>query len=600
MNIKVELASLFGAMELPHDEFVELDAYKKLEKEKELIHKLEHFHLPEITRLICASCELLECEWATKYVQLSNLYMNLPTLNPGEVLVNYSDANKFEEEVLSFCYIPINELLKKYCEDIENNQKELKKKSKSLKTKLTNMKKKNEVDGLDNSENLVNLQQEIEKIDGELKKCNAYMKQYKKHFEKINEYIEISSNVQLENENREKAYENLTQTSCFVEEDLLNRLTKCTETSDDYSQNTREKIVCSKILQHLQCEEHKNVAFEIFERLNEYGKIALDDEELCDYIMQHPKELCDYLVEDYKKNNAFIGERENLFLYECAINNMISTENCFSNLWNNFIREDEWNWLLNQLEKQGECEYVELLGKALYSVKGKAARVAIRVICDNEKSKNIALDVISKLMSKRECCEKESVLELLRIYELNEKKMRRKLSIAERKLKSQDQELFSSIYSPMEQLEQLTVDLRTSKGEIKCNLVAQQLMDIVVSLREGLEEMNLRPLVDVGDWKYQNKIEYNPQMHRMIMQEKELQQLIRLRTLGFEYQNEEGELKQYAAQVSVVDSNTVNRADVKRTQNNKKKNCRNKFYEAKKTKNRNKKGNSKGSHKKRG
>ena len=75
MSIKVLLAELCAKRYLPMAEYKKIPAFVEMEQETEIIEKLEGFHLPEITKLICGSDVLAEMAWATKYEKIRPLYI---------------------------------------------------------------------------------------------------------------------------------------------------------------------------------------------------------------------------------------------------------------------------------------------------------------------------------------------------------------------------------------------------------------------------------------------------------------------------------------------------------------------------------------------
>ena len=90
---------------------------------------------------------------------------------------------------------------------------------------------------------------------------------------------------------------------------------------------------------------------------------------------------------------------------------------------------------------------------------------------------------------------RDIVIAMMRLMDQLNRKIQRKLNIAERRINSQGQDLFSSIYIPVEHLEEIAVNLRESKGSINCSLVGKQLTEMIAELREGLSVMNLCQLL---------------------------------------------------------------------------------------------------------
>ena len=71
MSEKQDLAVLFSLLDRPIAEFVESEAFKRLEREPDVIRNIEPFGLPEVKKLICCSELLAEQEWTEKYNEAS-------------------------------------------------------------------------------------------------------------------------------------------------------------------------------------------------------------------------------------------------------------------------------------------------------------------------------------------------------------------------------------------------------------------------------------------------------------------------------------------------------------------------------------------------
>ena len=116
-------------------------------------------------------------------------------------------------------------------------------------------------------------------------------------------------------------------------------------------------------------------------------------------------------------------------------------------------------------------------------------------------------------------------------------------------MNSQEQELFSSIYSPLEQLEELAINLRCTDGSIKCNLVAGQLMNMIGLLRDGLISIGVETIVDSDDWKSQANICFDSEKHRSTIPIKDIPEMVKPRTMGFMYRDDDGEKQLHPAKV---------------------------------------------------
>ena len=70
-------------------------------------------------------------------------------------------------------------------------------------------------------------------------------------------------------------------------------------------------------------------------------------------------------------------------------------------------------------------------------------------------------------------------------------------------------------------------------------------------MREGFESLELQPLVDMDDWKDQNPIMFDSEAHCVTVDNEHTPEMVRPKSMGFRYQDDEGEWQQYSAQVSV-------------------------------------------------
>ena len=129
--------------------------------------------------------------------------------------------------------------------------------------------------------------------------------------------------------------------------------------------------------------------------------------------------------------------------------------------------------------------------------------------------------------------------------------MQRRLAAKERELNRYSSELFSSIYLPLEQLENLAVNLRLSDGEIKCSLVAGQMIQAISALREGLTAMGLETADEIERWERQSYIEYDAEKHRMSSPVINPDEKVKLQTLGYSYVDDDGNKKIRAAEVYI-------------------------------------------------
>lgn len=107
MTIKESLARLTASLTYPMDEYVASDAAIAVAARKDIIAKLEPFHLPEITKLICGSEELLAV-YGEQYRHVAPFYINSSVERIYSVLPERNkDSTYFSELVFPYASLDI-------------------------------------------------------------------------------------------------------------------------------------------------------------------------------------------------------------------------------------------------------------------------------------------------------------------------------------------------------------------------------------------------------------------------------------------------------------------------------------------------------------
>ena len=583
MGIKVQLAELCANRKLPMAEYKKLTAFAMLEQESAIIEKIEGFHLPEITKLICGSEILGTLPWAGKYQKISPLYCKPEEIDVVQVILGCKTASSFENEILRFADAGILQIFQKYYDDLFVLQ-DTKRKERTKLVKKINAEKKKEKDSAvsdveitektevplmsENKENgdtsdlpevqLSADEKMLETLRNELSKLDKYLKQHKVYIEKIRDYVAKLQETDND-ENREKAYRSLNDVKMPYEEAFLKSFISSGVVSEEYHVQFRDQGFVNRVLQCLEKGSFKDYALPILLKLYDEGAIDLIEGPASDFLNQHPERLCDYLVEKAPVSAEDLSNPEFELLIEKAIQKELSdatgkSSSFFSGFWNTIVDQSIWRWIVSKVNEIINSENISsAISCLLPKLEGKAAKSLVEVLFDDSETtiKISTAEVMDSLLKNSGNCEHDVIIETIRLLEQNNRKVQRKLNTSERKLRSHSQELFSSVYLPMEQLEELAINLKLTKGEIKASLVASHLIDIVLSLREGFEALDLLPIADTDDWKYQNKIAFDPYTHRVTMDNDCAPDTIRLRSLGFRYQDDDGKWQQYNAQASV-------------------------------------------------
>ena len=583
MSIKVQLAELCANRKLLMTEYKKLTAFAMLEQESAIIEKIEGFHLPEITKLICGSEILSALPWAEKYQKVSPLYCNPEETDVVQVILGCKTVSSFEGEILRFADAGILQMFQKYYGDLFALQ-DAKRKERTKIVKKINAEKKKEKESVVSavetreeakatltSENkeiddasvapevqLSADEKKLEILKGELSKLDKYLKQHKVYIEKIRDYVAKAQETDSD-ENREKAYRSLNDVKMPYEEAFLKSFISSGVVSEEYHVQFHDQGFVNRVLQCLEKGSFKDYALPILLKLYDEGAIDLIEGPASDFLNQHPERLCDYLVEKSPISVEDLSNPELELLVEKAIQKELrdatgKSSSFFSEFWNTIVDQEIWRWIVSKVNEIVNGENINpAVSCLLLKLGGKAAKSLVEVLFDDSEAtiKVSTAEVMASLLKNSGSCERDVIIETIRLLEQNNRKVQRKLNTSERKLRSRSQELFSSVYLPMEQLEELAINLKLTKGEIKASLVASHLIDIVLSLRDGFEALDLLPIADTDDWKYQNNIEFDPNTHRVTMDNDCAPDAVRLRSLGFRYQDDDGEWQQYNAQASV-------------------------------------------------
>lgn len=583
MSIKVQLAELCANRQLPMAEYKKLTAFAMLEQESALIEKIEGFHLPEITKLICGSESLGALPWAGKYQKISPLYCNPEEIDVVQVILECKTASSFESEILRFADAGILQMFQKYYDDLLVLQDTQRKERTKLVRKIKAEKKEEEKSAVSAAETTEEAEaaltsekkengdadvapevqfsadeKKLEILKSELSKLDKFLKQHKLYIEKIHAYA-VKVQETDSDENREKAYRSLNDVKMPHEETFLKSFISSGVVSEEYHAQFRDQGFVNRVLQCLEKGSFKDYSLPILLKLYDEGAIDLIEGPASDFLNQHPERLCDYLVEKAPLAEEDLNNPELELLVEKAIQKELSDAtgkngSFFSEFWNTIVDQSIWRWIVSKVNEIVNGENINsAVSCLLLNLGGKAAKSLVEVLFDDSEAtiKVSTAEVMASLLKRSGSCERDVIIETIRLLEQNNRKVQRKLNTSERKLRSHSQELFSSVYLPMEQLEELAINLKLTKGEIKASLVASHLIDIVLSLRDGFEALDLLPIADTDDWKYQNKIEFDPDTHRVTMDNDCAPETVRLRSLGFRYQDDDGEWQQYNAQASI-------------------------------------------------
>ena len=246
-------------------------------------------------------------------------------------------------------------------------------------------------------------------------------------------------------------------------------------------------------------------------------------------------------------------DEDNGILIEYAIKSCLDGCNDYVTWWNTIKTPEDWKYILTKINDMYGVPIEAKATKLLHHVEGKSLIAFVELMNSNEANDiNLsASELISEYLEQEAPDAKDLVRGYVRNSEQSNRRLQRRLASKERELNRFGSDLFSSIYLPLEQLENLAVNLRLSDGEIKCSLVAGQMIQALASLREGLSAIGLDTADEIENWQRQSLIEYDVEKHRMSSPIISPEDKVKLQTLGYAYIDDEGNRKIRAAEVYI-------------------------------------------------
>lgn len=574
MSEKHDLAVLFSMLERPTEEFMASTPFKNLEKEDTIVKRIEPFGLPEVKKLICCSELLRQCDWAEKYAEARNLYFQVQELDVLSLLLQYKDADVFEEKILKCIDGSILSTIDKYLLTLTKEKDSQKKERSALKGKITKAKKKATENGRQETvpsvvstivENANEAKVEpatgvktddeirLQKLDKAIEEKERFLKAFGKHYSKVTLYLRKMSDHEEMDAQRQKAYAAIDEIKPPREEEFLIQYVSDGILTEEAENELRNYGFLQRLLEYLGKNSYKDIAFPVLAKLYSDGAIDLECNLIEQFIHTHNRMLAEYLEDQYAVNAQYILDSENRLFIEYAIKESLNGVNDYVTWWNSIKSSGDWKCILEITDEIQSEPVIRAAVKLMHHVYGTSMDSFMELISSDENGElKIALgEFISEFLGQEAPEQKDLVRGYIRNAEQTTRKLQRRLASKERDVNRHGQDLFSSIYLPIEQLEELAVNLRLSDGEIKCSLVAGHVISALASLREGLAAMGLETAENIETWQRQILVDYNPEKHRMTSAFGDVKEKVKLQTLGYSYTDDEGNQKVRAAEVYI-------------------------------------------------
>lgn len=496
MSEKYDLAVLFGLLEKPVAEFVESESFKRLEKEPDAIRCIEPFELPETKKLICCSAILAEQEWAKKYDEARMLYDDKNAWSVLGLLVQYNEIAVFEKKILACVDGSILDKINAFNKKITVEKEKAKKERASLRSKMTKAKKKltkeimqeNVTGKIDIAEEfdienvafknsiseklMVVTKSEdelcVEKLDKYIGERENILRKFEKHFSKTLAYLNKINNIEIMDEQRQKAYRVINEIKPSEEEVFLDRYIQGGELSEKDEDLLRDYGFLQRFIELFDKSEHRIYAFPVLAKLYTDNAIDLECDLIARFIGTHSKMLADYLEEQYSSVPGYLNDTENRVFLEYSIKHTVAGKNDYVKWWNSICKAADWKIVLDTAEEIIDESLLKVATKLMCHVSGTSMDAFLELL-DSKEGETLRItraEFIIELIGQEVPTQKNLVSNYIRSMDQNVRKLQRRVAIKEREINRHSQELFSALYQPLEQLEQLAVNLKLSDGEI--------------------------------------------------------------------------------------------------------------------------------------
>lgn len=563
MSEKRDLANLFRMLDRPIAEFVESESFKKLEQETDVIKHIEPFDLPEIKRLICCSDLLIAQKWAKKYTEARKLYVSDVGLDVDSLLIKYKDDLEFEKKILACVDDGVLCKINAFFKEIIAEKDQAKKDRSSLRGKITKARKKlpkmnctdaEEVTLINNAILKIKLDElRVEELNKIIVAHEDFLKIYTKHASKTAEHLKRMQNIETMDIQRQKAYKVVDEIKPPAEEEFLCHYIRSGELSAEEEESLRNYGFLQRFIALFDKAIYRDMAFPVLAKLYSDNAIDLESDLIAKFINTHGRLLAEYLEKQYSEVPAYLEDTENRVFLEYSIRETLTGNDEYTLLWNKISKVTDWKIILEIAEEVSDDSLLKVAVNLMHHVSGYSMDAFMELLQSEEaKVFDITLaEFIIELVGQESPEQEDLLRKYIRGTDQNIRKLQRRVAVKEREINRHSQELFSALYQPLEQLEQLAVNLRLSDGEIKCSLVAGHVVNALAELRENLSALGLDTADEVATWRRQSFVDYDPEKHRMPSMIGSAGEQVKLQTLGFTYTDDEGNNKIRAAEVYI-------------------------------------------------
>lgn len=591
MKIKPILAELFKNIALPMDEYRSLKEAQFFFDHISLLEEVEHFHLPEITKVICSNESLLSVSSFSQYKIIRDIYVAQDNAIYLQILENHDPNDIINDVIPLIDEITLRKIYSFRDAWISNKNKLIKdKKSKkgdlqSLESKLKEnqdklSKKESERNSYEpteeNKKRISNLKSTITKLKKQIETNQTDINSTEVDLKEIETQLHSISNLLERNANLFKAIdytlEEYNQITSIARDEiyklaidspakiLIDRVITDDDTPEQ-RENLRNEAFCHSMVAEFSSYD-KLTAIDVITKLYFMGDIDINEGVFQDYILNHMSDVCGYMASQYRDMTPEQNESYKSWI-EFILEQLASSgyEAYFSIYMNSISQNETWKYILESIITEYQEHSLDLLCVLCLNVEGTSGKILMSYLKSMIATGDIFGYTVSEftttLLSK-ECNAKsrQIVRDIIQRYETDLKSAKRKINVAERESAERSAEIFRSLYKSIESLEILATNYASSKNQLPHDVMKKNLMASVTHLRISMENLEVYPVESADTWTFQTDIDYNAETHecnRINVGDK-----VKLRTMGFKYRDSDGEWHVIPAKVIKVPPKSFN------------------------------------------
>lgn len=590
MTIKEALAKLTTQLALSLDEYGKSEAARTISNNSELLAKLELFRLPEITKLICSSEELLE-KYGEQYRTVAVYYNDgsieaiFPTLQDIT-----KDSDYFINSVFPFAspdilnsficaynrYVSHEKHLKKSIKDKQEDHSRL---TQKLSDKTAEKERcEAELNELpdDVADKRNELKKHIASCKGTLTKTQKELNECQHNIDEItresNIYAEVISRLsnafieaqkQVKNtathfaEARQAAFDACDEKKVII--DYVQQFWTTGSIPPEMLDGLKQYNFSQQLITVLH-ETFSDNAIAILAKLFENGAIDIYDEPFHSFLSSHPEAVSTFFADTFISNYTASADADDSdftswldFIIDNAFPGSEPTNQlcCYDLIWEKTTSADAWKVIVNAVIENKPEMFHNCIAKIILRSAGLARKqllMLVQKLVEDETIDSLSTLITALIENHVPGDDAPAIVDYFVQRAENEQfSLRRNNERMSFKISHFSSDVYGALSGALESLETLASNLDCGGESIAPDLIASKLKKSLISLREGLEVAGIGTIENASDWLTKKEIAFDVEKHSIAFSTPP--QKVYLRTLGFVYTDSEGKTKTVPAKV---------------------------------------------------